>query len=152
PIMAASGTFGYGPEMAEFFDLRLPGAVVVKTVTLHPRSGNPPPRMVEVPGGILNSIGLPNGGVEHFARDVLPGVRGKTSCLIVNIAGESWDQFGAVAEPLAGEAGIDALELNLSCPNVEGGGFAFAKDCALASRIIADVKRRCHLPVIAKLS
>jgi dihydroorotate dehydrogenase (NAD+) catalytic subunit len=109
PIMTASGTFGYGPEMSEFFDLKVPGAVVVKTVTLNPRAGNPAPRMVEVPGGILNSIGLPNGGAEHFARNILPAVRGKAACLIVNIAGETWEQFGEVAARLAAEPGIDAF-------------------------------------------
>ncbi|MEW6741976.1 MAG: dihydroorotate dehydrogenase [Planctomycetota bacterium] len=152
PVLSASGTFGYGAEMGEFFDLSLPGAVIVKSVTVRPRIGNPPPRLVETAGGILNSIGLPNAGIDHFIEVTLPSLRGRPRCLVVNIAGETSAEFGELADRLDRAAGIDALEVNLSCPNTAGGGLPFAKDACLTHEVIRLVRGRTSLPVIAKLS
>jgi len=102
PIMTASGTFGMGPEMERFFDLKIPGAVVVKTVTFNPRAGNQPPRIAETPCGLLNSIGLPNPGVHAFVKDQLPLISNRTSCLIVNFAGEREEEFETTASVLDG--------------------------------------------------
>lgn len=156
PLLSASGTFGHEDEMAAWIDLREPGAVVLKTVTFHPRRGNPPPRIVEVAGGILNSIGLPNEGIDHLISTTLPRLRGRTSALVVNVAGERADEFGRIGEKLA--AGLrdhpqdfQAVELNLSCPNVES-GFPFAKSPELASRCVRMVREHLALPLLVKLS
>lgn len=156
PLLSASGTFGHEDEMAGWIDLREPGAVVLKTVTLHPRRGNPPPRIVEVAGGILNSIGLPNEGTDHLVAVTLPRLRGRTSSLVVNVAGERVDEFGVIGEKLAAAlkshpADFQAVELNLSCPNVES-GFPFAKSPELAQRCVRLVREQLALPLLAKLS
>ena len=140
PLLSASGTFGHEDEMAAWIDLREPGAVVLKTVTLHPRRGNPPPRIVEVPGGILNSIGLPNEGVDHLIAVTLPRMRGRCSSLVVNVAGERVPEFGVIGEKLAAAHAqhpedFQAIELNLSCPNVES-GFPFAKSPSMAEQCV----------------
>ncbi len=150
--MTASGTFGMGPEMERFFDLKIPGALVLKTITLHPRIGNPPPRIAETPGGLLNSIGLPNPGVHAFVKDQLPRLSGKASCLIVNFAGEREDEFAKVAALLAGKDGIDALEINLSCPNVAGARLPFSKEPAVVERLVRSIRKVTDLPLLAKLS
>lgn len=156
PLLSASGTFGHEDEMAGWIDLREPGAVVLKTVTLHPRRGNPPPRIVEVPGGILNSIGLPNEGIDHLVSVTLPVLRGRTAALVVNVAGERVDEFAVIGDRLAAAlaahpADFQAVELNLSCPNVES-GFPFAKSPELAERCVRLVRERIALPLLAKLS
>lgn len=156
PILSASGTFGHEDEMARWIDLREPGAVVLKTVTLHPRRGNPPPRIVEVAGGILNSIGLPNEGIDHLVGVTLPRLRGRTSALIVNVAGERVAEFGVIGARLADalRAAPDAfaaVELNLSCPNVES-GFPFAKSPEMARECVRLVREQVALPLLAKLS
>lgn len=152
PVMSASGTFGSGTEMERFFDLKVPGAVVLKTVTLHPRIGNPPPRIAELPGGLLNSIGLPNKGVYAFVEEELPRIAGKTACLVVNFAGEREEEFPRVAAVLAGGPGIDALEVNLSCPNVGGSRLPFARDPGVVERIVRSIRGETGLPLFAKLS
>lgn len=150
--MTASGTFGMGPEMERFFDLALPGAIVLKTITYHPRIGNPPPRLAEAPSGLLNSIGLPNGGVHAFVKEQLPLIRGKAECLIVNFAGEREEEFAQAAAVLDGSEGIDALEINLSCPNVASGKLPYSRDPKVVERIVREVRAVTDLPLLAKLS
>ncbi len=152
PVMTASGTFGSGTEMERFFDLALPGAVVLKTVTLNPRAGNPPPRLAETPSGLLNSIGLPNRGVRAFVKESLPRIRGRAACLVVNFAGEREDEFAQAAAILEGADGIDALEMNLSCPNVEGGRLPFGTEPGRIRGIVRSVKAVTDLPLIVKPS
>lgn len=152
PVMTASGTCGFGPEMEDYFDLAIPGAMVLKTITYHPRIGNPPQRLAETPAGLLNSIGLPNPGVLRFVADYLPRIRGKTSCLVVNFAGERKAEFSEVAAILNDQEGIDALEMNLSCPNVEGGRLPFCLEPGIIERIVSSVRRVTRLPLLVKLS
>lgn len=152
PVMTASGCCGFGPEMEDFFDLSVPGALVLKTVTLNPRIGNPSPRLAETPSGLLNSIGLPNPGVRAFLKNLLPLVRNKPSCLVVNFAGEREPEFAEAAKLLDGADGIDALEMNLSCPNVEGGRLPFGTDPVTVKRIVASVRAVTGLPLLVKLS
>ena len=156
PVLSASGTFGHEDEMAAWIDLREPGAVVLKTVTLRPRRGNPPPRIVEVPGGILNSIGLPNEGIDHLIGVTLPRMRGRCAALVVNVAGERVEEFGTIAGKLAAAhrshpGDFQAVELNLSCPNVES-GFPFAKSPAMARECVRLVRDRIGVPLLAKLA
>jgi dihydroorotate dehydrogenase (NAD+) catalytic subunit len=152
PLMTASGTAGLGLELEPFVDLAEPGAIVVKTLTRKPRRGNPMPRLCETPSGLLNSIGLPNKGLDHFIENVLPRLRGRCSCLIVNIAGTCTSEFGEMAAQLDGAGGVDALELNVSCPNVEGGDLPFSRDPNVVYRLVSDVRAATRLPVITKLS
>jgi dihydroorotate dehydrogenase (NAD+) catalytic subunit len=152
PLMTASGTAGLGLEMEAFWDLRLAGAIVVKTLTRKPRRGNPMPRLCETPSGLLNSIGLPNKGLDHFVREVLPRLAGRSDCLIVNIAGTCTGEFGEMAAQLDAAEGVDALELNISCPNVEGGDLPFGRDPQVVYRLVGDVRSATRLPVITKLS
>jgi dihydroorotate dehydrogenase (NAD+) catalytic subunit len=151
PIMSASGTFGSGLEGRSFADLTRVGALVSKTVTLQPRPGNPPPRIVETPSGMLNSIGLENRGVDAFVADTLPRMKQLGPKVIVNIGGESIADFVAVAERCCA-AGVDALEVNLSCPNVQAGRLFFSTRTDLAEAAIARVKAVANVPVFAKLS
>ena len=152
PVMTASGTAGLGLEMEPFWDLRAAGAVVVKTITKKPRRGNPMPRLCETPSGLLNSIGLPNKGIDHFIEVVLPRLAGKAGCLVVNIAGTCTGEFGELAARLDAQAGVDALELNISCPNVEGGDLPFGRDPTVVRRLVADVRSATRLPIITKLT
>jgi dihydroorotate dehydrogenase (NAD+) catalytic subunit len=152
PIMTASGTAGLGLEMEPFWDLGEAGAVVVKTITKKPRRGNPMPRLCETPSGLLNSIGLPNKGIDAFIDVTLPKLRGKAACLIVNIAGTCTGEFGELAARLDGAEGVDALELNISCPNVEGGDLPFGRDPQVVHRLVRDVRAATRLPIITKLS
>jgi len=152
PIMTASGTAGLGLEMEPFWDLGQAGAVVVKTITKKPRRGNPMPRLCETPSGLLNSIGLPNKGIDAFIEVTLPKLRGKAACLIVNIAGTCTGEFGELAARLDGAEGVDALELNISCPNVEGGDLPFGRDPQVVHRLVRDVRSATRLPIITKLS
>ncbi len=152
PIMTASGTFGYGQEFEPFVDLDSLGAVVVKGISLYPRPGNPPPRIVETPCGMLNAIGLENVGAKHFISDKLPYLREKKCPLIVNILGDSIEEYCQLAKQLSAENGISALELNISCPNVKKGGVAFGANNELAYELTSAVRKITKLPLIVKLS
>ena len=152
PVMTASGTFGYGPEFARLVDLNRLGAIVVKGISLKPAQGNPPPRMVEVPGGLLNAIGLQNPGFEGFVRDYLPFLRQYQVPVIVNIWGHTIGEYAAIAERFSDVPGIHGLELNISCPNIKHGGIAFGTDPKMARQVITAVRKRTRLPLIPKLS
>src|SRR5271168_468500 len=118
PILVASGTFGYARELAGTVDFAQLGGIIPKTVTKSPRAGNPPPRTVETPSGMLNAIGLDNDGIDHFIQHHLPYLRTLPTSIIANIAGKTEDEFFAMAAQIGRETGLAALELNLSCPNV----------------------------------
>lgn len=152
PVMVASGTFGYGREYAEFFDLSQLGAVMVKGVSTEPWTGNPVPRIVETPSGMLNAIGLQNPGVDHFLNVDLPWLRQFDTRVIVNIIGRSVEEYAEVAARLSDVEGVDALEINISCPNIKEGGIQFGSDPRAAARVVEAVKGATHLPVIPKLS
>ena len=152
PVTTGSGTFGFGPEYAPYVDLRCLGAITVKGTTLEARPGNPPPRLVETPAGILNSIGLENPGVEVFINEAMPYLREVGTPVIVNIAGKTLEDYGKIAARLDGVEGVSALEVNISCPNVKAGGMAFGTDPCMAGEVIALVKAHTKLTVIAKLS
>jgi len=151
PIIAASGTFGFGREFSGFFDLNLIGGISVKGLTLKPRKGNAPPRIAETPAGILNSVGLQNPGVEAFIRDEIPFLRRFDTCIIANIAGNTIDDYCRMAEILS-EADIDAIELNVSCPNVKEGCLMFGSTAEGISNVTAAVRKVCKKPLIVKLS
>jgi dihydroorotate dehydrogenase (NAD+) catalytic subunit len=158
PILVASGTFGYAREMAGLVDFAKLGGIIPKTVTSQPRAGNPPPRTVETPSGMLNAIGLDNDGIDHFITHHLPYLRTLPTAIIANIAGKTVDEFIAMAEQIGREAGppvatggLAGLELNLSCPNVSG-GVDFATDPEVTRRVVAGARRVCPLPIIAKLT
>lgn len=153
PILTASGTFGYGREFEEFIDLNKLGGIITKSVTQKPRPGNPPHRVVEVPGGMLNSIGLANVGVERFVSEKVPYLETLKCRRIVNIAGESLEEYTFVMEKLElASGGIDAYEINLSCPNVKEGGRTFGKDPRQVSRITSALRRMTDKPLIIKLT
>ena len=151
PVMAASGTFGFGLEYSDFVDLNKIGAVVVKGMTLKPRPGNKGRRIAETPAGMLNSIGLENPGVEEFLHTILPKLAHYDVPIIVNISGSTIEEYGELAKLLT-VPGIAGLELNISCPNVKEGGIAFGTQCHSAAAVVSMAKRNTHLPVIVKLS
>jgi dihydroorotate dehydrogenase (NAD+) catalytic subunit len=151
PILVASGTFGYAREMAGAVDFARLGGIIPKTVTHEPRKGNAPPRTVETASGMLNAIGLDNDGIDHFIAHHLPYLRTLPTAIIANIAGETAKQFVEMAAKIGKEPGLAALELNLSCPNVAG-GLDFATDPKLTHDIVAEVRKVCPLPIIAKLT
>jgi dihydroorotate dehydrogenase (NAD+) catalytic subunit len=151
PVMVASGTFGYAKEMAGLVQLGRLGAILPKTITLTPRRGNPPPRTVETCGGLLNSIGLDNDGVDAFTEGHMPYLAGLGTPIVVSIAGKSHDEFVELATRLEGVPGVAALELNLSCPNVSG-GIDFGTNPTICEKVVAGVRRACHFPVLAKLT
>jgi len=151
PVMAASGTFGYGLEMAKEMDIQRLGAIVCKGTTLRRRRGNPQPRMVETPAGMLNSIGLQNMGVEALIRDIAPIWATWRVPVVVNIAGESVEEYARLAQRLDGVPGVSGLELNISCPNVAT-GLAFGSSPEMAAAVTAAVRRETTLPVIVKLT
>lgn len=152
PVMTASGTFGFGREYAPYFDLNRLGAIVVKGTTLKPRPGNPPPRIVETPAGIINSIGLQNPGVEHFINEGLPFLARCDLPVIVNIAGDTVEDYAMLAGKLDRVKGVAGLEVNISCPNVKKGGLMFGSDPASAAAVTRAVKENTSLPVVVKLS
>ena len=152
PVMSASGTFGYGEEYAGYIDLNRLGAVVVKGLSLKPRLGNPPPRIMETASGMLNSIGLQNIGVDAFIEEKLPFLRKYDTAVIANIYGETYDEFKKVAKKLSSAKGVHALEVNISCPNVKKGGVSFGTDPKIAARVTSTVKDETGLPVIVKLT
>ncbi len=151
PILVASGTFGYVREMANFIHLERLGGVIPKTVTMRPRAGNPTPRTVETASGMLNAIGLDNDGLDYFRINHLPYLRTVGTAVIVNIAGEDEDQFVAMAEAIADEPGISAVELNISCPNVSH-GLDLGIDPTAVARVARRVREVCPFPIIAKLT
>ncbi|PKN69571.1 MAG: dihydroorotate dehydrogenase [Deltaproteobacteria bacterium HGW-Deltaproteobacteria-12] len=152
PVMTASGTFGYGQEYADYVDLNSLGAIVVKGLSLLPRPGNPPPRIMETAGGMLNAIGLQNIGVDTFIEEKLPYLRQHDVAVIANIYGESYAEYQKVAKKLSAAKGVHALEVNVSCPNVQKGGLAFGTDPKVAARVTRKVKQETDLPVIIKLT
>jgi len=152
PVLAASGTFGYGREYGDLFDPELLGGIVVKGLSLKPRAGNPPPRIVESPCGMLNAIGLANVGVDRFLKEKLPGLSGLNTVIVANIYGHSIEEYGEVARALRGVEGVHALEVNISCPNVAQGGMAFGTDPDASARVTEMVLARSDKPVIVKLS
>lgn len=152
PVMTASGTFGYGNEYADFFNLNALGALVTKGISLKPMAGNPPPRICETPAGMLNAIGLQNVGVKNFIQDKLPFLSKLGIPVIVNILGHSIREYEEVARQISAAPGIAALEVNISCPNVAQGGLAFGAQPRMAATVISRVRSATHLPLIAKLS
>jgi dihydroorotate dehydrogenase (NAD+) catalytic subunit len=152
PVIAASGTFGYGEEYAPLVDLNQIGAIVVKGLSLKPKPGNPPPRIVETPSGMLNAIGLANVGIETFIRDKLPSLRRFDTRIIANIYGHHIDEYGELASILKGVEGVSALEVNISCPNVECGGMVFGVDPDVSARVTERVLKNTDKPVIMKLT
>ena len=154
PVVAASGTFGYGGEYAGLVDFGRIGAITVKGVSPFPWDGNPMPRTAEVFGGMLNAIGLQNPGVERFisGEGYLPYLKTLPCRVFVNIWGRTPEQYAEVASRLDGCGGIDALEINISCPNVKEGGIAFGTDLAQEARVVSAVRRATGLPLITKLS
>lgn len=151
PVLVASGTFGYVRELAAFVPLERLGGVIPKTVTALPRAGNPTPRTVETPCGLLNAIGLDNDGIEHFVAHHLPYLRTIGTAVIANIAGEDEDQFVAMAARLSPEPGIAAIELNISCPNVSH-GLDLGVEPGTVRRLVSRVRQACDRPILAKLT
>ncbi len=152
PLSVASGTFGYGVEYGDVVDVNRLGAIFSKGTTLHSRIGNPPPRVTETPAGMLNSIGLQNPGVEAVIEKYADRWASWTVPVIVNVAGESVDDYVAVARKLDGHPGVAGIELNISCPNVGAGGLQFALDAGAAGEVTAAVRRATDLPLIVKVS
>ncbi len=155
PVVTASGTFGYGREYAEYCPPEKLGAVTVKGISVFPWDGNPTPRTAEVYGGMLNSIGLQNPGVEKFLHDpeYLPALRKTGATVIVNIWGRSMEDYREVAATIDAEPdGVAALEINISCPNIKEGGIAFGTDISLARKVVSEVRSATKLPIITKLS
>ncbi|MEJ5300372.1 MAG: dihydroorotate dehydrogenase [Thermodesulforhabdaceae bacterium] len=152
PVMVASGTFGYGREYSDVVPLEEIGAVVVKGISLKPRPGNPPPRLVETPGGLINAIGLENVGLDAFLSDKLPFLRKRNIPTIVNIFGETIDEYAEIARRFNSVDGILALEINISCPNVKAGGVTFGSDPIMAASVVQTVRSATNLPLITKLS
>jgi len=151
PVMTASGTFGIGLEYVKVFDIQRLGAIVSKAVTLRPRRGNPQPRIAETAAGMINSIGLQNIGLKALLRDVAPTWATWRVPVIVNVAGESVDEYGELARRLDDAPGVSGLEVNISCPNVED-GLVFGRDPRAAAEVTAAVRRQTTLPVIVKLT
>ncbi len=152
PVLVASGTFGYGEEAHDLVDVNRLGGIVTKSISLRPRDGNPPPRIVETSSGMLNSIGLANVGVEAFVSDKLPYLRTLSTRIIVNIAASSVDEYCAVLSRLEGEEGIHAYEINVSCPNVKEGGLQFGTNAAMTAEITRRLRSLTRKPLIIKLT
>jgi len=152
PVLVASGTFGYGEEYAELINLDKLGGIITKAVTLKPKEGNSPPRLAETPSGLLNAIGLQNPGVEVFIREKMPFLRKFNTKIIVNIAGDKEGDYLRLAERLSRTEGIDALEVNISCPNVKKGGLAFGTDPEVIYLLVKRLRETTALPLIVKLT
>lgn len=152
PVIVASGTFGYGGEFSEIIDLSRLGGIVVKGLSAHPVRGNPTPRIVETPGGMLNSIGLQNVGADAFLEEKLPFLRQFDTAVIANIWGRTIEEYVAVAERLDGAEGLTALELNVSCPNIKEGGISFGTDPQQTERVTRAVREASSLPLWVKLT
>lgn len=152
PLIAASGTFGYGVEYEGLIELERLGGIVAKGLYLRPRDGAPVPRIVETPAGLLNAIGLQGIGIDAFLREVLPRMRRHDTALLVNVCGDTVDEYAEVARRCDGQPGIAGLEINISCPNVTQGGMAFGGDARMTHQVVAAVRAATRLPVIPKLS
>jgi dihydroorotate dehydrogenase (NAD+) catalytic subunit len=152
PLIAASGTFGYGVEYEGILDLSRLGGLVSKGLYLEPRDGCPPPRLVETPSGLLNAIGLQGVGVRAFVRDVLPRLAGHDTAIFVNVCGDTVEEYAEVARILDDAPGVAGLEINISCPNVKKGGMAFGGDPRMTHEVVAAVRQATRRPVIPKLS
>lgn len=152
PVMTASGTFGYAREFENLMNLHRLGAVIVKGISLNPRPGNPPPRIVETACGMLNAIGLQNVGVEKFIEKKVPYLAGLNVPVIVNILGGSIEEYAEITRRLDGVPGVAGIEVNISCPNVKEGGVAFGGDPVMAAAVTSAVKESCSVPVMVKLS
>jgi dihydroorotate dehydrogenase (NAD+) catalytic subunit len=152
PLIAASGTFGYGVEYEGILDLSRLGGLVSKGLYLEPRDGCPPPRLVETPSGLLNAIGLQGVGVRAFVRDVLPRLARHDTAIFVNVCGDTVEEYAEVARILDDAPGVAGLEINISCPNVKKGGMAFGGDPRMTHEVVAAVRKATRRPVIPKLS
>lgn len=152
PVMTASGTFGYAKEFEPYVNLHRLGAVVVKGISLEPRAGNPPPRIVETSCGMLNAIGLENVGVDRFISEKMESLQAVTVPVVVNVLGDTVNEYREIAERLADVEGVAAIEVNISCPNVKKGGVAFGTVPEMAAAVTAAVKKVSSVPVIVKLS
>ena len=151
PLIAASGTFGFGREYNEFYPLEKLGGISCKGITLKRRDGNPPPRIAETPSGILNAVGLQNPGVDAFINDDLPWLKQQNTVVIANIAGNTVEEYCQMAEKLS-ETDVDMIELNISCPNVKSGGVQFGTSCESVGNITSEVRKYCKKPLVVKLS
>ncbi len=152
PVLTASGTFGYGEEFADFIDLNRLGGFIIKGTTINHREGNPYPRMAETPSGMLNAVGLQNKGVDYFIENIYPRIKDVDSHVIVNVSGATIDDYVAVCEKLAPLDKINAIEVNISCPNVKQGGMAFGTTCEGAAQVTKAVRNAFPKTVIIKLS
>lgn len=152
PVLTASGTFGYGEEFSDFIDLNRLGGFIVKGTTLNHREGNPYPRMVETPSGMLNAVGLQNKGVDYFIEHIYPRLQAYDTNPIVNVSGASVDDYVKVCEKLNDLNGIKAIEINISCPNVKQGGMAFGTTCVGAQSVVREVRKAYDKTMIVKLS
>lgn len=152
PVLTASGTFGYGLEYKDFVDLSRLGGVITKGLSMRPSQGNPPPRIIETASGMLNAIGLQNIGVEAFITEKLPYLKKFDTKVIVNFFGDTQDEYVEVAERLNNISGIAALEINISCPNVEKGGLSFGTNPAITEKLVRAVRNVTSLPIIVKLT
>ena len=152
PVMTASGTFGYAREFENLMNLHRLGAVIVKGISLNPRPGNPPPRIVETACGMLNAIGLQNVGVDRFIKEKMNYLAGLNIPVIVNILGDSIEEYEEITSRLQGVPGVAGIEVNISCPNVKKGGVAFGTDPKMAAKVTAAVKGKSSVPVMVKLS
>jgi dihydroorotate dehydrogenase (NAD+) catalytic subunit len=152
PLVAASGTFGYGVEYAGILDLSLLGGLVSKGLYLEPRDGCPTPRIVETPSGLLNAIGLQGVGVRAFVDEVLPALRAYDTAVLVNVCGDTVEEYAEVARVVDQASGVAGVEINISCPNVKKGGMAFGGDPRMTFEVVSAVRRATRLPVIPKLS
>jgi dihydroorotate dehydrogenase (NAD+) catalytic subunit len=152
PVMTASGTFGYGAEFADYMNLEGIGALITKGLSLKPKAGNATPRIVETPGGMLNAIGLQNVGVDAFIGQKLPYLKKVATPVIVNLYGNTLEEYGEVASRLDAVDGVAGIEVNISCPNVKQGGIVFGTEPLAAQEVVRLVKRNTSKPVIVKLS
>lgn len=151
PVLTASGTFGYGEEFAPFFDLTRIGGIVAKSLTLEPRSGNPPPRIAETPAGMLNAIGLENVGVDAFVRDKLPRLPDGVA-VVASVFETEIERYAEVCKRLTGVAKVAGVEINASCPHVKSGGIEFGQRPELLARLVRETRRATSLPLLVKLS
>lgn len=152
PVLTASGTFGYGTEFQDFIDLSALGGFIVKGTTLHPREGNPYPRMAETPSGMLNAVGLQNKGVDYFAEHIYPGIKDIKTHILVNVSGSTVSDYAATAEKINDLDNIPGIELNISCPNVKEGGMAFGTRCSSVAEVVKAVRKVYGKHLMVKLS
>lgn len=152
PVLTASGTFGYGVEFDDFFDVNLLGGFIVKGTTIHPRQGNSYPRMAETASGMLNAVGLQNGGANYFVSDIYPKLLKYETNILVNVSGSTVGEYVACAEIINELDHICGIELNISCPNVKEGGMAFGTSCPSAAAVVSEVRKVYNKTLIVKLS